>query len=67
MIRDEATRIDTPEVAVDIDEGGGNKRLHLVVVLQHVVGLHHGEGELAPPRAVLDPTTTSARRRLFVP
>jgi hypothetical protein len=32
---------------VDADEGGGSARLDLAVVLQHVVRLHHGEGELA--------------------
>jgi hypothetical protein len=47
VIRDEAARLDTPEAVVDTDEGGGNNHLHLVVVLQHIVGLHHGEGELA--------------------
>jgi hypothetical protein len=47
VVRDEAGRLGAPVAVVDADEGGSGGRLHLTLVLQHVVGLHDGEGEVA--------------------
>jgi len=57
VVGDEAGRLGAPVAVVDADEGGGGARLDLAVVLQHVVRLHDGEGELARrvPREVPRP------------
>lgn len=47
MVGDEAGGLGAAVAVVDADEGGGGAGLDLAVVLEHLVGLHDGEGEVA--------------------
>jgi hypothetical protein len=47
VVGDESGSLRAAVAVVDADEGGGGASLDLAVVLEHVVRLHHGEGELA--------------------